>query len=72
VLPTPAHFEQAAELVTEELVAESIVCGPDLEAHTAHLQEFADAGIDEVYVQQIGTDHEAFFGAYREHVLPRF
>ena len=29
VLPTPAHFEQAAELVTEEMVAEVIPCGPD-------------------------------------------
>jgi G6PDH family F420-dependent oxidoreductase len=72
ILPTPAHFEQTAELVTEDMVAESVVCGPDLERHIAHLQEYADAGVDEVYVQQIGEDHAAFFDAYREHVLPRF
>jgi G6PDH family F420-dependent oxidoreductase len=72
VLPTPAHFEQATELVTEEMIAESVVCGPDMDRHAQELQEFADAGIDEVYVQQIGGDHEGFFAAYREHVLPRF
>jgi G6PDH family F420-dependent oxidoreductase len=72
VLPTPAHFEQVATVVTEEMIAESVVCGPDMERHVAHLQEFADAGIDEVHVQQIGGDHEGFFAAYREHVLPRF
>jgi len=72
VLPTPAHFEQACELVTEEMIAESVVCGPDMERHVAHLQELADAGIDEAYVQQVGGDHEGFFAAYREHVLPRF
>jgi G6PDH family F420-dependent oxidoreductase len=72
VLPTPAHFEQACSLVTEEMIAESVVCGPDMERHVAELQQFADAGIDEVHVQQIGGDHEGFFAAYREHVLPHF
>ena len=72
LLPTPAHFEQTAELVTEDLVAESVACGPDIEAHVAQLQAYADAGVDELYVQQIGSDQEAFFTAYREHVLPRF
>jgi G6PDH family F420-dependent oxidoreductase len=72
VLPTPAHFEQACSLVTEEMIAETVVCGPDMERHVAELQAFADAGIDEVHVQQIGGDHEGFFAAYAEHVLPRF
>jgi G6PDH family F420-dependent oxidoreductase len=71
VLPTPAHFEQACELVSEQMIAESVVCGPDTDRHVAELQQFADAGIDEVYVQQIGGDHEGFFAAYAEHVLPR-
>jgi G6PDH family F420-dependent oxidoreductase len=69
ILPTPAHFEQASELVTRELIAESRVCGPDLDRHIAHLREFADAGVDELYVQQIGDDQEAFFSAYAETVL---
>jgi G6PDH family F420-dependent oxidoreductase len=72
VLPTPAHFEQASELVTEEMIGEAVPCGPDLERHVAALQEFADAGVDELYVQQIGGNHEAFFEAYERDVLPRF
>jgi G6PDH family F420-dependent oxidoreductase len=71
VLPNPAHFEQATELVTEEMVAESVVCGPDLDLHIAHLEQFARAGVDEVFVQQIAGDHAAFFDAYRDGVLPR-
>jgi hypothetical protein len=43
-----------------------------MDRHVEEMQAFADAGIDEVYVQQIGGDHEGFFAAYREHVLPRF
>ncbi len=71
ILPTPAHFEQASTLVTEDMVAENVPCGPDLDRHVEHLRQYADAGIDEVYVHQIGSDHEAFFDAYRESVLPK-
>jgi G6PDH family F420-dependent oxidoreductase len=71
VLSTPEHFQQATELVTEEMVAEAVPCGPDLDRHVAALQEFADAGVDELYVQQIGGGQE-FFDVYEREVLPRF
>ncbi len=71
VLPTPEHFEQAAELVTEEMVAESVPCGPDLDRHVEKIKAFADAGFDELYINQIGPDQDAFFSVYREEVLPR-
>jgi G6PDH family F420-dependent oxidoreductase len=72
VLPTPQHFEQACELVTEEMIGEAVPCGPDLDRHVAALQAFADAGVDELYVQQVGGGHDAFFEAYAREVLPRF
>jgi G6PDH family F420-dependent oxidoreductase len=72
ILPAPEHFQQATQLVTEEMIGESVPCGPDLEQHIAALQEHADAGVDELYVQQIGGGHEAFFEAYAREVLPRF
>jgi G6PDH family F420-dependent oxidoreductase len=72
ILPTPQHFEQASQLVTEKMIAEGTPCGPDLEHHVQALREYAEAGFDEVYVQQIGPDQDAFFDAYREHVLRRF
>ncbi|MEV0847267.1 TIGR03557 family F420-dependent LLM class oxidoreductase [Streptomyces sp. NPDC049954] len=71
VLPTPAHFEQAAGLVTEEMVGDAVVCGDDEAAHLHAVREFADAGFDEVYVNQIGPDQEGFFDFYRTRVLPR-
>ncbi|HEU4322712.1 MAG TPA: TIGR03557 family F420-dependent LLM class oxidoreductase [Roseiflexaceae bacterium] len=70
-LPTPAHFEQAAKLVTEEALAQEVVCGPDAERHVAEIQKYLDAGYDHVYVHQIGPDQEGFFECYRRHVLPR-
>lgn len=70
VLPTPAHFEQACELVTPDMI--SIPLGPDLDAHAEALQEYADAGVDDLYVQQIGPDQDAFFGTWAKDILPRF
>jgi G6PDH family F420-dependent oxidoreductase len=70
VLPTPAHFEQACELVTADHLASPM--GPDLEQHIASLQQYADAGVDELYVQQIGPDQDAFFTTWADTVLARF
>jgi G6PDH family F420-dependent oxidoreductase len=72
ILPTPAHFEQAAELVTEEMVAEAIPCGPDLEPHLEKIREYEDAGFDELYIQQVGGRQEQLFELYAEYVLPHF
>jgi G6PDH family F420-dependent oxidoreductase len=72
ILPTPAHFEQAAELVSEEEIAESIPCGPDLDAPLATIREFEQAGFDELYVQQVGDGHERMFELYSQEILPRF
>ena len=70
VLPTPAHFEQVCELVTGEHIASPI--GPDLERHVESLQQYADAGVDELFVQQIGPEQDAFFTRWAREVLPSF
>ena len=60
------------ELVTEDLLAQAVPCGPDMERHLAAMQEFADAGVDELYIQQIGGPGEEFFSTYAREVLERF
>jgi G6PDH family F420-dependent oxidoreductase len=71
-MTTPARFEEAAENVREEDVAEAVVCGPDPERHRAAIQEYLDAGYDHVYVHQVGDDQEGFFDFYEREILPRF
>ena len=71
-LPTPEHIEQASSLLSEDMVAQAIPCGADLDRHLREIQAFADAGVDELYVGQIGCGHEDFFHAYEREVLPRF
>jgi G6PDH family F420-dependent oxidoreductase len=70
VLPTPSHFEQACELVTPDLLSPPM--GPDLDAHAATLREYADAGVDELFVQQIGPEQDAFFDTWAKEILPQF
>ncbi|KOV96394.1 MULTISPECIES: LLM class F420-dependent oxidoreductase [unclassified Streptomyces] len=71
VLPSPRHFEQLQELVTEDMVRDKTVCGDDVDEHVSALRAFADAGFDRVYVNQIGPDQRGFFDFYRTKVLPQ-
>ncbi|HEY6551386.1 MAG TPA: TIGR03557 family F420-dependent LLM class oxidoreductase [Solirubrobacterales bacterium] len=70
-LPLPSHFKEAAELVSEEEIGESIVCGPDPERHLEAIREYIDAGYDHVYVHQVGPDQDGFFDFYERSVLPK-
>jgi G6PDH family F420-dependent oxidoreductase len=69
-LPLPRHFEQAARTIREEDVARTVVCGPDPERHRQAIRQFLDAGIDHVYVHQVGPDQAGFFPFYAREVLP--
>lgn len=71
VLPSPQHFEQASELVTRDQTAQSIVAGPDVDAHVAQLQEYVEAGLDEIYVANMGPHYLDMIEAYGRDVLPR-
>ncbi|ELY50097.1 TIGR03557 family F420-dependent LLM class oxidoreductase [Natronolimnohabitans innermongolicus] len=69
-LPTPAHFEQATQAVSEDDIAELITCGSDPEEHVQTIQEYVDAGFDSVTVHQIGSNQAEFVEFYEEEVLP--
>jgi G6PDH family F420-dependent oxidoreductase len=71
-LPRPRDFMAAQSLVPREAVAEMITCGDDPAAHIAQVRKYVDAGLDEVYVSQVGPDMEGFFDAWSKDVLPAF
>ncbi len=60
-LPLPRHFEQAAENVDEEAIAEAILCGPDVDRWLERITEYEDAGFDRVFLHQVGLDQDGFF-----------
>jgi hypothetical protein len=71
ILPTPEHFEQASRLVTEDSTRESVVAGRDVGQHVEQVQEYADAGFEELYVANMGPHWKDMIAFYGEHVLPR-
>lgn len=70
-LPTVAHFEQAVEMVTPDMIAQSIPCGPDPEPIITSIQEAATAGADHIYLHQIGPDQRGFVDFFQREVRPR-
>ncbi|ELY36682.1 G6PDH family F420-dependent oxidoreductase [Natronorubrum tibetense GA33] len=70
-LPTPAHFEQAAEMVEKEDIADAgTTTRPDPQDHIDSIKQAVDAGYDHVYVHQIGPEQEPAIEFYEEEVLP--
>jgi len=69
-LATTSHYEAVAELVSEDDIAETVVCGPDPERHLEPIRAFEQAGFDHVFVHQIGPDQDSFLRFYAEKILP--
>jgi coenzyme F420-dependent glucose-6-phosphate dehydrogenase len=69
-LPLPSHFEAAAEIVDEDMVAEEVVCGPDPEKHLEKIREYVTAGYDHVCIHQVGPDQAGFMRFYEREILP--
>ena len=67
---SPKLFDGLAKGVSEDQVAEKIICGPDAKRHVDAIQEFVDAGFDHVYIHQVGPDQASFFRFYKDEVLP--
>jgi len=70
ILPTPAHFEQAVELVRPEQVGSSLPCGPDPQRHIEALRSYQEAGVDELYVAPIGPHYREMIDLYAREVIP--
>lgn len=70
LLPTPAHFEQAVQLVRPEQVSSTIPCGPDPQRHLDAIAQYRDAGVDELYVAPIGPHYREIIELYAKEIMP--
>jgi len=60
-LPTPAGFAGATQFVRPEDVAESIPCGPDLDAIVNAVRPYWEAGFTDIALIQIGGQTQDLF-----------
>jgi coenzyme F420-dependent glucose-6-phosphate dehydrogenase len=70
-LATPSDFESAAEMVSEEDVAEQTPCGPDPKPYLDLIGKYADAGFTHVYIHQIGDNQAEFADFAAKELMPR-
>jgi G6PDH family F420-dependent oxidoreductase len=71
VLSVPAHFEQAVKMLSEEDVADEIVCGPDPDPYIENLKEYEKAGFNKIFIHQVGSDQAGFFRFCERELIPR-
>lgn len=69
-LSRPSHFEAATATLSEEAVAETVVCGPDAGRHIDAIRSYEACGYDAVWIHQVGPDQDGFFDFYEKEVLP--
>ncbi len=69
-LALPRHFEQASSIVTPEMLVEHTPVGPDPERYLASVREYLDAGVENVYVHQVGPDQEGFLRFFTDELQP--
>ncbi|WP_066520690.1 LLM class F420-dependent oxidoreductase [Curtobacterium ammoniigenes] len=71
-LPTTASFDSASQFVRPEDVAESIACGPDLDAIAESVRPFLDAGFTDIALVQVGDEgQDRFLDEAAEPLLER-
>ncbi len=70
-LPLPRHFEQTAQMLSEEDACQGMPCGPDPETYLKAVRSYADAGFDHVYFHQVGPDQEGFFRFFDKELRPK-
>jgi len=52
------------------MLAEKTPIGPDVEPYVDAVRELVDAGVQSVYIHQVGPDQEGFFRFFREELQP--
>ncbi|WP_270886301.1 LLM class F420-dependent oxidoreductase [Pedococcus sp. 5OH_020] len=60
-LPTPAGFAAASQFVSPDQVAQSIPCGPDLDAIVRTVSAYWEAGFTDIALVQVGDEGQQQF-----------
>lgn len=70
-LPDPAAFDQATQPVTEDDVAATVPCGPDVDRHVEAVRRYLDAGFTDLALVQVGgPTQDRFLDWAQRELLP--
>ena len=68
---SPYDFEQMAKLVRIEDFEGRMVISSDPDIHRGHIQRFLDAGVDRVYLHNVGRNQREWIDVFSREVLPK-
>jgi coenzyme F420-dependent glucose-6-phosphate dehydrogenase len=71
-LSTPALFESALKPITEDSVAEAVVCGPDPRRYIEKIKKAREVGYTHVCLHQVGPQQHEFIAFCERELLPAF
>ncbi len=71
-LSIPKSYEAASKLVTEDMIAKTIIYGPEPTKYLQRIHEYIDAGFDHIALHQIGPDQDRFIDFAKKNILPEF
>jgi hypothetical protein len=57
-------------MVTLDAIREEVVCGADPARHAEAVGAFVEAGVDHVYVHQVGPEQREMLSFYEHQVVP--
>ena len=69
-LPLPRHFEQAADPIEPADLRDMATIGTDPKPYVHKLNELQRMGFTHVFLHQVGSDQDAFFGFATDALLP--
>jgi G6PDH family F420-dependent oxidoreductase len=69
-LSMPSHFEAALEPVSEDKVAEAIICGPDTTRYVDAIRKAEATGYSHVCLHQVGPDQKGFLDFCQRQLFP--
>ncbi len=70
-MPTPAHFDAAAEFVRPEDVAKMARISSDLDEHIHWIKQDMELGIERIILHNVNLEQDAFIQDFGQYVLPK-
>jgi G6PDH family F420-dependent oxidoreductase len=71
-LPTPSLFESAMKPITEDAVAEAVICGPDPKPYIEKIKKAERTGYTHVCLHQVGPEQDGFMEFCQREIFPAF
>lgn len=69
-LRLPMDFDKASSILTPDQIAETIICGANIEDYINEVSKYVSAGFNNIYFHQVGPNQDGFLRFSENELLP--